>query len=160
YERVGALVDLWVAARGPAFALRALVRSGALERAPGSGTGVRVHERETAHWFFVSGYVGVWRRLRERLTPGHEPGYPDARAAAAGLLAAAKHQVERCALAYAFPLESAWAAAEVGKVEQVHAPFSSILLPPAHLAPLFSSLDDAELVETMLRDQPELRHHL
>jgi hypothetical protein len=107
-----ALIDLWLADRGPDFAIEALVESLAYQtawRGHGGEVGLRRLGGESLD--LAAGFAG-WSHLRRILCGLDEAGWRAARQIAGGLRSQATTGA-RAAIAYLFPDEPGWAEEEV-----------------------------------------------
>jgi len=110
-----ALVPLWIAARGPSFALASLARATSLKRIWHPQRG------KPAGWYLAPepsasraklGALDGWGAVRVELGRTDARTYDDTRLQAAEARRSAP-LLERCAISFAFPAEIAWARADL-----------------------------------------------
>jgi hypothetical protein len=136
-----ALIDLYVATHGLPFALEAAARSLGYAREPEDTYGVSAlwvvaRPRGPAREHMPLS-AGPWDAVRAAVAAASDANHAEARALAEKLRKGAPHLV-RTMIAYAFPDEPAWAAADAEEG-------LALAHPPAHLGFLLASLRDATL---------------
>ncbi len=149
---VADLVDLWCATEGAPFAMRALLRAGELDGVAWRTDADSLREarfvRLATHWALRAGFVGPWRRLRERLLTSTDDAYRVARDEADRVRRNTSDAATRAALAYAFPLEPSWA-----HEEALREPEDDGLV-PGHRHALLASVADLEVAAKLVASAP------